>query len=239
MKILALDTSGLTASVAVVTEDTLLASYKIEHKKTHSQTLLPMLDEICKMIELDLNDIDAIAIAKGPGSFTGLRIGSATTKGLAMALGKPIVEIKTVEGLAYQLFGVEGLICPIMDARRGQVYTGLYRFVRKADRYQFETVMDQVPMSMEEMIHILNKRLEHVVFLGDGVSVHKQFIDESMVVPYEFAPAHCNRQNAAAIGTLAIEYFEQGKTVDADSHEPEYLRLSQAEREKLEKVNVK
>ena len=128
MKILAIDSSGLVASVAVVEDETLLAEFTIDYKKTHSQTLLPMLDQMAKMIELDLNSIDAIAVAGGPGSFTGLRIGSATAKGLGLALDKPLLHIPTVDALAYNLYGVETLICPIMDARRNQVYTGVYRF---------------------------------------------------------------------------------------------------------------
>ena len=131
-KVLALDSSGLVASVAVVEGDgynsNLLAEYTVNYKKTHSQTLLPMLDAIVKMTELDLKTIDAIAVAAGPGSFTGLRIGSATAKGLGLALEKPLVAIPTVDALAYNLYGTEGLICPLMDARRNQVYTGIYAF---------------------------------------------------------------------------------------------------------------
>ncbi len=105
MKILGLDSSGLVASVAVVEEDNLLAEYTVNYKKTHSQTLLPMLDAIVKMIDLDLDTIDAVAVAGGPGSFTGLRIGSATAKGLGLALQKPLIQIPTVDGLAYNLYG--------------------------------------------------------------------------------------------------------------------------------------
>ena len=126
MKILALDSSGIVASVAVVENDNLLGEYTVNYKKTHSQTLLPMLDEVASMIELDLETIDAIAVAAGPGSFTGLRIGSATAKGLGLALKKPLLAIPTVEGLAYNLYDAKGLICPLMDARRSQVYTGIY-----------------------------------------------------------------------------------------------------------------
>lgn len=128
MRILALDSSGLVASVAVVEEEQTIAEYTVNYKKTHSQTLLPMLDEIVKMTEMNLGEIDAIAVAGGPGSFTGLRIGSATAKGLGLALKKPLIHIPTVDGLAYNLYGNEGVICPIMDARRNQVYTGIYRF---------------------------------------------------------------------------------------------------------------
>ena len=128
MKILAIDSSGIVASAAVVENDNLLGEYTINHKKTHSQTLLPMIDEVVRMLELDLHTIDAIAVAGGPGSFTGLRIGSATAKGLGFALDKPLIQIPTVDGLAYNLAGSSALVCPLMDARRNQVYTGLYRF---------------------------------------------------------------------------------------------------------------
>ena len=128
MKILAIDSSGLVAGVAVAEDDTLLAEYTTNYKKTHSQTLLPMLDEVKRMIELDLSSLDAIAVAAGPGSFTGLRIGSATAKGLGLALDKPLIGVSTVDALAMNLYGAEGYICPIMDARRSQVYTGIYTF---------------------------------------------------------------------------------------------------------------
>ena len=125
MKILALDSSGLVASVAVVEDDNMLAEYTVNYKKTHSQTLLPMLDEIVRMKEQDLGTIDAIAVAAGPGSFTGLRIGSATAKGLGLALEKPLIHVPTVDALAWNLFGTAARICPMMDARRNKVYTGL------------------------------------------------------------------------------------------------------------------
>ena len=132
MRILALDSSGLVASVAVAEadgkEEQLIAEYTVNYKKTHSQTLLPMLDEVAKMTELDMESIDAIAVAAGPGSFTGLRIGSATAKGLGLALNKPLIAVPTLEGLAYNLCGTEAVVCPIMDARRGQVYTVIYEF---------------------------------------------------------------------------------------------------------------
>lgn len=131
MKILALDSSGLVASVALMENDTLTAEYNIQYKKTHSQTLLPMMDEMKKMVDLDLATLDAVALAAGPGSFTGLRIGSATAKGLGQALDIPLIEVPTLEGLAYNMYGFGGLICPMMDARRGQVYTGVYEFVRE------------------------------------------------------------------------------------------------------------
>ena len=117
MRILALDSSGLVASVAIASEEALLAEYTINYKRTHSQTLLPMLDEIIRMADLDISDIDAIAVSAGPGSFTGLRL-ICDSKGTGLALDKPIILIPTVDGLAYNLYGTDKMVCPIMDARR-------------------------------------------------------------------------------------------------------------------------
>lgn len=231
MKILALDSSGLVATVAVVEDETLLAEYTVNYKKTHSQTLLPMLDEIGKMIELDLQTIDAIAVAGGPGSFTGLRIGSATAKGLGLALNKPLVHIPTVEGLAYNLWGTDKLVCPLMDARRNQVYTGIYAFEGGA----MQVLEDQMAVDVSVIAEKLNTLGRAVVFLGDGVPVYREQLKELLQVPYEFAPAHLNKQRAAALGVLAMEYVCQGKTETAAEHQPDYLRLSQAERERMEK----
>ncbi|MDO5703297.1 MAG: tRNA (adenosine(37)-N6)-threonylcarbamoyltransferase complex dimerization subunit type 1 TsaB, partial [Lachnospiraceae bacterium] len=153
MKILAIDSSGLVASVAYVDGSVLRAEYTIDYKKTHSQTLLPMLDEISRMVGIDASDVDAVAVACGPGSFTGLRIGSSTAKGICLASGKPLVEVPTLAGLAYNLFGARGLICPIMDARRGQVYNGLYRF----DGARLVTVEDQRALSVEELAEDLDR----------------------------------------------------------------------------------
>lgn len=230
MKILALDSSGLVASVAVVEDDVLLAEYTVNYKKTHSQTLLPMLDEAAKMIELDLKTVDAIAVAAGPGSFTGLRIGSATAKGLGLALGKPLVHIPTVDALAYNLYGCSDLICPIMDARRSQVYTGIYQF----EGEQFRILREQTPLAVKELADILNEMGREVVFLGDGVPVYRQMLSGLLQVPFRFAPAHMNRQRASAVAALAEQYVIEGRTETAAEHAPDYLRLSQAERERAE-----
>lgn len=228
MKILALDSSGMVASVAILEDDNLIAEYTMNYKKTHSQTLLPMVDEIVKMTETTLDTFDAIAVAKGPGSFTGLRIGAATAKGLAMAIDKPIIGIPTVEGLAANLYGVDALICPLMDARRNQVYTGIYRF----DGYSMITVKDQVAIGIDEIVDALNQIEKDVIFLGDGVDVYREYIQEHASVQYSFAPAHMSKQRAGALAYRAKAYYEAGKFEDADSFEPEYLRVSQAERER-------
>ena len=161
MKILALDSSGMVASVAVVEDDRLLAEYTVNYKKTHSQTLLPMLNEIGNMIELDLDSVDAIAVAGGPGSFTGLRIGSATAKGLGLALDKPLVHVPTLEGMAYNLFGTDRVVCPMMDARRNQVYTGIYEFREN----HLQVLEDQMAVPAREIAEKLNALGRAVILL--------------------------------------------------------------------------
>lgn len=246
MKILALDSSGLVASAAVVEDDNLIAEYTMNYKKTHSQTLLPMLEEIRQMTELDLSTIDAIATAAGPGSFTGLRIGAATVKGLGLALDKPIIAVPTVDALAYNMYGTDKIVCPIMDARREQVYTGIYFFERKqADdnkkmcTYELHILQKQCAVSIYDIARQLNELCaplaKEIIFLGDGVPVFAERLSELMEVPYSFAPAHRNRQSAASVAVLAQDYYRQGKTQSATEHAPDYLRLSQAERELLEK----
>lgn len=243
MRVLAIDSSGLTAIVAVVEDTQTVAEYTINYKKTHSQTLLPMIDEVVKMTELDLNTIDAIAVAGGPGSFTGLRIGSATAKGLGFALNKPLIHVPTVDGLAYNVYGCEDIICPIMDARRNQVYTGIYTFSKKAGTKEgsnlvepvFQVIKMQMAVSIEELAERLNRYRRPVVFLGDGVPVYENILAEKLTVPYSFAPAYMNRQRAAVVGTLGIQYYKAGKFETAEEHRPDYLRVSQAERERAQR----
>ena len=227
MRILEIDSSSMVATVAITTDGILNAEYTINHKKTHSQTLLPMIAEIVKMIEIDMDSIDAVAITGGPGSYTGLRIGSATAKGIGLALNKPIINVPTMDALAYNLYSSQYVICPIMDARRGQVYTGIYKF----EETEMKTIKPQCIMMIDELIKELDTIKESVMFLGDGVDVHKQLIDDIMDTKHYYAPASMNRHKASTLGTIAEIYYKNGKTETAKEHKPEYLRLSQAERE--------
>ncbi len=231
MKILALDSSGLVASVAVVTEDKVLGEFTVNNKKTHSQTLLPMVDEVLKILDMDVKELDAIAVAGGPGSFTGLRIGASTAKGLALVLNIPIINIPTVDSLAYNLYGTDHLICPMMDARRNQVYTGLYEW----QEGEFKVVLPQFAAEVEELAEKLNSYNREIIFLGDGVEAQLSKFAPLLKAPYSIAPIHLSKQRAAALGTLGVEYYKAGKLQEGDSFEPEYLRMSQAERERAEK----
>lgn len=234
MKILAIEASGLVAGCAVMEDMTLLGEYSVCFKKTHSQTLLPMVDQLKTMLGLDLQSLDAIALTKGPGSFTGLRIGAATAKGLGLALDLPIIGVPTTDSLAYNLFGTDALVVPLMDARRQQVYTGIYE---EHDRPVTLRKACAVPVS--EIIEDVNLRGREVIFLGDGVPVYQNVIEEECTVPFLIAPAHLFRQRAASTAALAEYLFAQkGEAVleYADDFRPEYLRMSQAERERCEQM---
>lgn len=232
MKLLAIETSSLVASAAVLEDDIVIAEYSVNHKKTHSQTLLPMIDEIFKRVEMDVSEMDAIAVAKGPGSFTGLRIGSATAKGLAQALNIPIVPVPTMAAMAYRFYGNENLICPMMDARRHQVYTGLYTFKDG----ELVTVLEQCPMDVKELAEICNRKGKPIIVTGDGIPSYRKDLEESLTVSYLFAPANCSRQSAAAVGALGYVLYRQGIIESAEEHVPDYLRVSQAERERAERL---
>ena len=238
MYILALDGSGLTAGVAVLDENKILADYSVNYKKTHSQTLLPMLDEVMKMLEMDVSQIDYIALTGGPGSFTGLRICAGMAKGLGLALDKPLVSVPTVEALAYNYEGSDKLICPLMDARRNQVYTGIYSFENdnsEESNSKIHVISEQEAVSIQEILEKVNGLGREVVFLGDGVSVNEKYIRELVKVPYRIAPAHLRMRNAASVGRCALKMISEEKLVSAMDFAPEYLRLSQAERERMEK----
>lgn len=234
MKVLAIDASGLVASVALAEDDVLRAEFILNDRKTHSQTLLPMLEQLRRMIGLELDTVDAIAITAGPGSFTGLRIGSATAKGLGLALQKPLVEVPTLEALAYNLYGTNRLVCPMMDARRNQVYTGLYEYLPRGEGYELHVLKEQCAVDVGQILEECSRMGREVIFLGDGVPVYRERIREGIRVPYCLAPAHVNRQRAGSVAALGAVYASRGRTVEASRHQPLYLRKSQAEREREE-----
>lgn len=234
MKILGIDSSGLVASVALACDETIVAEFTVNNKQTHSQTLLPMLEQVMKFSGMELEEIDGIAVAAGPGSFTGLRIGASTAKGLGLALDKPIISIPTVEGMAYQLAETEGIICPIMDARRNQVYTGIYEM----NNQELSVLHEQFALDIRELLEILKKYNRKVHFMGDGVPVYRTIIEEEYQGEFCFAPAHMSRQRAASVAVLGQKYYEAGKIESAAAHKPVYLRKSQAERERMEREHA-
>lgn len=235
MRICAIDSSGLTAAVAVTEDDITIAEYSIATGLTHSQTLLPLLDEIRNRIDLELSSIDAYAVAAGPGSFTGLRIGIATVKGLGIAIDRPVAAVPTLEALAYNLYGSADIVCPIMDARRSQVYTGIYEF-----DHGLKVIMGQTAEAFEDLCGQLNDIGRSVIFTGDGIPVFAERMKELLKCPYSMAPAHMSRQRAASLAALAEVYLRgeadglEGCVTTADGLTPVYLRQSQAERTRHE-----
>lgn len=229
MNILALDTSGQTASVACIKAGVLLGEYTLNHKMTHSQTIMPMLAEMCQRAEIALSELDYIAVAAGPGSFTGLRIGAATAKGLAHGLAIPIVPVPTLDALAYTIFDTNSIICPIMDARRRQVYTAFYRW----ENGELERLTEYAAESIETVLAAASAFQKQVIFLGDAVAVYHDSILKYNA--FLIAPVHSRCQRAAAVAELGLYYANKGMAVKGEDFAPFYLRKSQAERERDEK----
>lgn len=236
MKILAVDSSGNTASAAVYIDGVITALNSVNNNKTHSQTLLPMIEHAMKQAGIDVSELDAVAAAEGPGSFTGLRIGASTVKGLSFAAGIPIVPVSTLAALAYNFAGMDGIICPVMDARRGQVYSAAYSFCGGCGDIINE-IYGPRALPLDEVLDKLRGSYpdERVIFPGDGVLVHESRIREVMEDKAFIALSHQRFQSAASVAMLAAQYYADGKYVNGADFEPVYLRLSQAERERIEK----
>lgn len=238
MKVLAIETSGSTASVAIIDQNQVVCEYTTNFKKTHSVTLMPMIDEICKAVDLDVAEIELIAVSSGPGSFTGLRIGSATAKGLAHALNIPIASIPTLEGLANNIDRTDLLICPMMDARRNQVYTALYA-------YEGNEIKALTEMMCTEIDHLIEKIFLYdldVLFLGDGYKPNEEKIKalfaqkkSKIEKNYRIAKPQNMFQRASSIGLLGIKCVNRNQLQTYMEHVPIYLRKPQAEREYEEK----
>ena len=231
MKVLGIDSSGMTATAAIIEDDRLIAEFTVNNKRTHSETLMPMIDKILTASETDIKDIGLLAIAAGPGSFTGLRIGAATVKGLGLAINVPVAAVPTSEGLAMNLAFTDRIVCPIMDARRNQVYTGLYR----VSSGRPEVILDQTACDISEIVNKINEIGEPVIFLGDGVDVFKEYLEQELHTDFCFARANSALQRGASIASLGLIYYKEGKTVSVDDFAPVYLRPSQAERVRDEK----
>lgn len=234
MRLLAIDTSSAVASAAILEDNKLVAEYILNNKKTHSQKIMPMVEELMRDSELEVSDIDIFAAAYGPGSFTGLRIGVATAKALAHAVKKPMVEVSTLEGIAYNALYSSCLLCPIMDARRSQVYNAVYR----NDGEVLKEVVAPRAISLEECVNELKLQNEKVLFMGDGVAVHMETIKEMMGEQAMFAKPPFLNQRASSIAQIAYAKAQKGSVVSYLEFAPFYLRKSQAEREREEKLKA-
>ena len=227
MTILALDTSGENCSACIMDESKVIADFNISTGTTHSETLLPMIDTMCKYANIDLKDIDAFACSIGPGSFTGLRIGIATIKGFALSLDKKVVGITTLESLAQNVSAFNGLICSVLDAKNDNVYAGIYQnengtLTRKGE-YQTGTI--------DELIETLKNISQDIIFVGDGSISFKEKFQEALQEKAHFAPLHLAHQLSTSVANLALQKFKNGEFETANSLMPMYLKKSQAERE--------
>ncbi len=227
MKVLAVDTSSNVASVAIMDEDTLIGEYILNNKKTHSQKLMPIIKEIIENTGLKIDDISLFAGSKGPGSFTGLRIGLATIKSLAHATDKPVIGVSSLEGLAFNIPYCQELIYPIMDARRDRVYNAIYR-------WQTDTIIskqDHRIITIEDLIKEVKDKGEKVIFCGDGVNIFTKRLKGELGDLCQIAPISHRTQRASSIAALSLQKFKKGQVETYIDLLPLYLRKSQAERE--------
>ena len=230
MKILALESSAVAASAALCEDETLLAQSFQNSGLTHSQTLLPMAKEVMERCGVAAEDLDLIAVANGPGSFTGLRIGVATAKGLAWAAEKPCAGCSTLESMAWNLAGLTGEVCAAMDARRNQVYNARFR----VDGETVERLTPDRAISLEDLVGELSGTATEQIIVGDGAKLCCDALVKAGI-PAKLAPANLRMQTAWGVARLGLELARQGKTVSSQALAPEYHRLSQAERERLER----
>ena len=230
MLTLALDSSSKVASVALY-EGTLIYTGELIDGRTHSQKLMPMVEGCFEKSGRSIKDVDLFAVVNGPGSFTGVRIAVTAAKAMAQAVGVPIVAIDTLEALAFNVPFFSGIVAPIMDARRGQVYTALFRCGTYPER-----LGDDRAMHIVELLHELKERGEPVLFVGCGVEPNKDAILKELGDSAHFAPPHCSLQRASAVAMLAEKHYKEGDYVDPLALVPNYVRASSAEQNLKNKV---
>ena len=228
MKILSVDSSAVIATAALCEDGKLLAEYTLNNKTTHSQTLLPMVESLLSFFALDVKDVDLFAVSAGPGSFTGVRIGAATIKRLAFASGKPCAQVSTLEAIAYNLRFHKGLICPVMNARRSQVYTALFR----SDGKKLERLLDDSALSIAELDDLLSQYGEEVALSGDGYDICVEGFQKTELRP---VPDRLRHQSAFSVAEVAYKNYLNGEFKSDKELGVDYLRPSQAERERAER----
>ncbi len=233
MKSLAVDTSTNVASVAVMEDDLLLGEYTMNHKKTHSQKIMVMIEQLLNDLELTVNDIDIFAASVGPGSFTGLRIGVATIKALAHAAGKKVVSIGTLEALAYNVPRAEHIIVPIIDARRNNVFTASYIWDDG-----FKEIGAPEGVTIEECVESC-KNFPDAIFVGDGAMVHRDYIAEKLGEHAIFPHGAVMNARASSVAAAAIEKARMGETQSYLEMKPYYIKKCQAEKDLEEKEKNK
>lgn len=234
MKILAIDSTAIVASVAICEDEKLVALYTVNNGNTHSETLLPMVESALAQSKLTAGDIDMFAVSVGPGSFTGVRIGVATIKGLAFGRNVPCVGVSTLEALAYNLKGNDGILCPVMNARRNQVYNALFRF----EGEKLVRLCPDRAIAVKELAEELSEneiyKNEKIYLSGDGVDITAPAIPDERL---GFTHPAMESQNAYSVAVCALKAYKSGEGIVNDAElAPTYLRPSQAERERMEKI---
>lgn len=237
MRILGIDSSCSSATVAVLNDRVLEMEIYINHKLQHSVMLFPMIQDMLEKLEITIDDIDAVAVSGGPGSFTGLRIGVASAKGIAQGGNKHFIGISSLDAMAFQQSGFKGIICPIMDALRDNVYTALYKgtLLTSAEPAR---ISDYMALHIDELLEKLSAENERVIFCGDGVHLHENRIKEKLGDMAYFASANSSMPRASSIAELAAYRLSRGEADDIHTFSPIYLRESQAEREYERKHGV-
>ena len=226
MKILALDSSAVAACAAIIDGDKIVAEYTQNTGHTHSETLLPLAERALDTAGISVDDIDLFAISAGPGSFTGVRIGISLIKGLTFGKNKPIASVSSLEALSYNLQGFDGIICPVMDARRNQVYTALFKDGKR--------LTEDMLIPCEELKEILSTYNEPIYFTGDGYALAQKNIQLDTICE---TPLRLRLQNAVSVALAAENNYNKNKNIFTDSEvQPIYLRASQAERERNERI---
>ena len=200
MKILSIDSASKVATVAILDDNNLIAEYTLNNKLEHSTLIMDIVDKLLTDSDLDIDDIDGFVVSKGPGSFTGLRIGMATIKGLSLGSNKPYISISSLDALAHSLVNFDGIICSMMDALRNSVYTCLY----KGENGNLESLIDYSALEIEELVALLKEKNEKVIFTGDAVNKHKEYIMENLPTAI-FAPIHLNIIRASSLGELGMK----------------------------------
>ncbi|AGX41588.1 tRNA (adenosine(37)-N6)-threonylcarbamoyltransferase complex dimerization subunit type 1 TsaB [Clostridium saccharobutylicum] len=233
MIVLAVDSSSKVATVALMKDDKLLGEITLNDKKEHSVILMTIIEDLLKFNNLTIDDIDGYVVSKGPGSFTGLRIGMATVKGLSFGSGKPYVSLSSLDALAFSVANFDGLICPIMDALRNSVYTSLY----KSCNGSLEKLMDYSALDMDELVEIIKSKGEKVIFIGDGLDKYKDYLIENCPNCY-FPPNHLNLVRASSLGEIGSKLLRDGQFDDPNST-PFYLKKPQAEREYEQRMQLR
>ncbi len=224
-KLLSADTSAKTATVALFENGTLIAEYTQNIGLTHSEGFLPLLEMMLKTTKRDISEIDYYAVTNGPGSFTGLRIGVSTIKGLAHANNKPLVEVSTLDALYENIPHFSGMVCPMLDARRQEVYTAVYQNGTK--------ILEDTPLSLTDLFVFLKSKRGKIMFLGDGAENYRDIIKKELKQKAVFAPQHLILQKASSVGIAAMKQIENKNTVHYSEVSIRYLKASQPEQQLL------